>query len=314
MSSVPVTNININENNSPKKEEIKNSTNNPSVEIKESFSLGDNDNKTKKVIKVQEENINGNYGRIYIQESSSNRDGFKSNSNLNSNSDNNKSRPVQQKETKKTIITLNTNKNQTTNNKKKNYSISVDNKYEKKANEKPKNKNLRSKSIVRGGDYKNILITHYIYSSSDIPFHIIDPLKETTDEIRRKYMIKINDKNRNGRNGKVRVTYNCSCDKIKARPKGNLNLKGVITNITAPSRKKNNSIIKINEVNNEYKRNKERKEGKEGKDSIMKMKMRNNKSDNNANKGNVGGLSASYKKRNQKNNNTDGINIKKINY
>ena len=106
-------------------------------------------------------------------------------------------------------------------------------------------------------------------------------------------MIKINDKNRNGRNGKVRVTYNCSCDKIKARPKGNLNLKGVITNITAPSRKKNNSIIKINEVNNEYKRNKERKEGKEGKDSIMKMKMRNNKSDNNANKGNVGGLSAS---------------------
>ena len=312
MSSVPVTNININENNSPKKEEIKNSTNNPSVEIKESFSLGDNDNKTKKVIKVQEENINGNYGRIYIQESSSNRDGFKSNSNLNS--DNNKSRPVQQKETKKTIITLNTNKNQTTNNKKKNYSISVDNKYEKKANEKPKNKNLRSKSIVRGGDYKNILITHYIYSSSDIPFHIIDPLKETTDEIRKKYMIKINDKNRNGRNGKVRVTYNCSCDKIKARPKGNLNLKGVITNITAPSRKKNNSIIKINEVNNEYKRNKERKEGKEGKDSIMKMKMRNNKSDNNANKGNVGGLSASYKKRNQKNNNNiNNINIKKIN-
>ena len=312
MSSVPVTNININENNSPKKEEIKNSINNPSVEIKESFSLGDNDNKTKKVIKVQEENINGNYGRIYIQESSSNRDGFKSNSNLNS--DNNKSRPVQQKETKKTIITLNTNKNQTTNNKKKNYSISVDNKYEKKANEKSKNKNLRSKSIVRGGDYKNILITHYIYSSSDIPFHIIDPLKETTDEIRRKYMIKINDKNRNGRNGKVRVTYNCSCDKIKARPKGNLNLKGVITNITAPSRKKNNSIIKINEVNNEYKRNKERKEGKEGKDSIMKMKMRNNKSDNNANKGNVGGLSASYKKRNQKNNNNiNNINIKKIN-
>ena len=312
MSSVPVTNININENNSPKKEEIKNSTNNQSVEIKESFSLGDNDNKTKKVIKVQEENINGNYGRIYIQESSSNRDGFKSNSNLNS--DNNKSRPVQQKETKKTIITLNTNKNQTTNNKKKNYSISVDNKYEKKANEKPKNKNLRSKSIVRGGDYKNILITHYIYSSSDIPFHIIDPLKETTDEIRRKYMIKINDKNRNGRNGKVRVTYNCSCDKIKARPKGNLNLKGVITNITVPSRRKNNSIVKINEVNNEYKRNKERKEGKEGKDSIMKMKMRNNKSDNNANKGNVGGLSASYKKRNQKNNNNiNNINIKKIN-
>ena len=32
------------------------------------------------------------------------------------------------------------------------------------------------------------------------------------------------------------------------------------------------------------------------------------------NKGNSGGLSASYKKRNQKNNNTDGINIKKINY
>ena len=310
MSSVPVINININENKSPKKEELKNTTNNPSVEIKESFSLGDNANKTKKIINVQEENINGNYGRIYIQESSSNRDGFKSNSNLNS--DNYKSRPVQQKETKKTIITLNTNKNQASNYKKKNYSISVDNKYEKKVNEKPKNKNMRSKSIVRGGDYKNILITHYIYSSSDIPFHIIDPLRETTDEIRRKYMIKLNDKNRNGRNGKVRVTYNSSCDKIKTMPKGKSNLKGVIT--LAP-RRKNISMVKNIEVNNEYKRNKERKEGKEGKDSIIKMKMRNNnRSDNNANKGNVGGLSASYKKRNQKNyNNINNINIKKIN-
>ena len=308
MSSVPVINVKIEESTSQRKEENKNSINNPPVEIKESFSVSDNDNKTKKVIKVQEENINGNYGRILVQESSSNRDGFKSNSNLNS--ENNNNRPVQQKETKKTIITQ--NNSQINNNKRKNYTISVDNKYTKEKNKNPKNKNLRSKSIVRGGDYKNILVTHTIYASTDIDFHIIDPLMVTTNETRKKYMSKIDEKNRNGRNGKVRVTTTCSCDKIKLKPKDKLKLNGETKVI---EHRKNGSVVKISVKNNDNKRiNKERKEGKEGKDSIIKINIRNVKKDNNTNKGNSGGLSASYKKRNQKNNNTDGINIKKINY
>ena len=308
MSSVPITNVKIDESTSQRKEESKNSINNQPVEIKESFNLSDNDNKTKKVIKVQEENINENYGRIFVQESSSNRDGFKSNSNLNS--ENNKNRPVQQKETKKIIITQ--NNSQINNNKRKNYSISVDNKYTKEKNKNPKNKNLRSKSIVRGGDYKNILVTHTIYASTDIDFHIIDPLMVTTNETRKKYMSKIDEKNRNGRNGKVRVTTTCSCDKIKLKPKDKLKLNGETKVI---EHRKNGSVVKISVKNNDNKRiNKERKEGKEGKDSIIKINIRNVKKDNNTNKGNSGGLSASYKKRNQKNNNTDGINIKKINY
>ena len=308
MSSVPITNVKIDESTSQRKEESKNSINNQPVEIKESFNLSDNDNKTKKVIKVQEENINENYGRIFVQESSSNRDGFKSNSNLNS--ENNKNRPVQQRETKKIIITQ--NNSQINNNKRKNYSISVDNKYTKEKNKNPKNKNLRSKSIVRGGDYKNILVTHTIYASTDIDFHIIDPLMVTTNETRKKYMSKIDEKNRNGRNGKVRVTTTCSCDKIKLKPKDKLKLNGETKVI---EHRKNGSVVKISVKNNDNKRiNKERKEGKEGKDSIIKINIRNVKKDNNTNKGNSGGLSASYKKRNQKNNNTDGINIKKINY
>ena len=308
MSSVPITNVKIDESTSQRKEESKNSINNQPVEIKVSFNLSDNDNKTKKVIKVQEENINGNYGRIFVQESSSNRDGFKTNSNLNS--EINKNRPVQQKETKKIIITQ--NNSQINNNKRKNYSISVDNKYTKEKNKNPKNKNLRSKSIVRGGDYKNILVTHTIYASTDIDFHIIDPLMVTTNETRKKYMSKIDEKNRNGRNGKVRVTTTCSCDKIKLKPKDKLKLNGETKVV---EHRKNGSVVKISVKNNDNKRiNKERKEGKEGKDSIIKINIRNVKKDNNTNKGNSGGLSASYKKRNQKNNNTDGINIKKINY
>ena len=308
MSSIPVTNVKIDESTLQRKEESKNSINNPSVEIKGSFSLSDNDNKTKKIIKVQEENINGNYGRILVQESSSNRDGFKSNSNINS--ENNKNRPVQQKEMKKAVITQ--NNSQANNNKRKNYSISVDNKYTKEKNKNPKNKNLRSKSIVRGGDYKNILVTHTIYTSIDTDFHIIDPLMVTTNETRKKYMIKIDEKSKNGRNGKVRVTSTCSCDKIKLKPKDKLKLNGVTKVVT---HRKNGSLVKNIEINNENKRNnKERKEGKEGKDSIIKINIRNVKKDNNTNKINSGGLSASYKKRNQKNNNNDGINIKKMNY
>jgi len=306
MTSIHVKNDRINETASPKKVESKFSMNNPPIEMKESFGLSDRINRTKKIIKVQEENINGNYGKLFVQENSSNRDGFKSNSNFNS--EKNKNSP--QKKTKKTIITQNNNNSQINSNKRKNYSIDVDNKYTKEKNKNPKNKNVRSKSIVRGGDYQNVLVTHTIYASSDIDFHIIDPLKITTDEARKKYMIKIDEKNRNGLNGKVRVTSTSSCDKIKKMPKEKIKLNGVTKIVTH----RNNSIVKNVELDNEKKRNnKERKEGKEGKDSIIKINIRNAKKDNNTNKGsNGGGLSASYKKRNQKNNNNDGIKIKKI--
>lgn len=307
MNSSPVKDSKTDSNISPKKEikiENKIYTNNPDEEVKESISISENEVITKKVIKVQEENINGNYGRIYIQESSSNRELNKPNT-LN---DKTKEKPVIQKETKKTIISKNDDK-KNDKNKRKNYVISVDNKYIKKNEDertRPKKYNLRRKSIDRGGDYKNVQVTHIIYSSIDINFHIIDPLVTSTDEARRKYMIKIDDKNRNGRNGKVKVTYNCSCDNIKTRPSNKYNLTGK-TNVVSHR----HNIKPITKTEYEIKRTykeKERKEGKEGKDSIIKMNMRNK---DNTNKGNTGGGQfASYKKRNEKNNSVN-INIKK---
>ena len=308
MNSSPVKDSKTGGNKSPQKEikiENKIYTNNPDEEVKESLSISENEIKTKKVIKVQEENINGNYGRIYIQENSSNRELNKPNST----NDKIKEKPVIQKETKKTIITQNSDK-KNEKNKRKNYVISVDNKYIRKNDDertRPKKYNLRRKSIDRGGDYKNIQVTHIIYSSIDINFHIIDPLVTSTDETRRKYMIKIDDKNRNGRNGKVKVSYNCSCDKIKTRPTNKNNLIGKTKVVNH-----RHNIKPLTKTEYEIKRTykeKERKEGKEGKDSIIKMSMRN-KNDN-SNKGNTGGGQfASYKKRNEKNNSVN-INIKK---
>lgn len=310
MDSVPTAEVKIGEKSPSKvaeKKEIYLTSNNPQEEVKESISLNETEIRTKKIIKIQEENKNGNYGKIIIQESSSNRDRDK----FNSNSPKGKGKALQEKEIKTKTIISNTNNNKNDNNK-RNRVISVDNKYMRK-NEGEKNTekkyNLRRKSINRGGDYKNIQVTHIIYSTRTINFHIIDPLMSYTDEMRRKYMNKIDNKNRNGRNGRVKVSYNCSCDNIRIRPKEKSNLKGKTIVV---SHRQNIKVEK--NINDDKKRIKERKEGKEGKDSIIKISVRN-KNENTGNKGNSGGgMSASYKKRNQKsNNNNVNINIKKIN-
>jgi hypothetical protein len=306
MNSAPIIEIQRNDNASPKKEikdENKASENNQKDEISNSLSLSETENRTKKLVTVQEENINGNYGRIYIKESSSNREGDR----FDSNTDKLNDKPIQERGKKKIIVLQNNNnKNNNTNNNRKRV-ISVDNKYEKKNEEerkKQKKHNLRRKSIDRGGDYKNIQVTHIIYSTKDINFHIIDPLMAYTEEMRKKQMNKIDEKYRNGRNGKVKVTYNSSCDKIRVKPKEKENLKGKTMII---SHRQN--IRTENNINENKNPNKERKEGKQGKDSTIKIAMRN-KNTNTA-KGPSEG-SSSYKKRNEKNNNVN-INIKKVN-
>ena len=140
MSKVPIIEVNIDDNSSKKDEKVENpsSKNTTKEEIKESLSINEAEIKKKRIIKVQEENINGNYGRIYIQESSSNRDGNK----FNTNSDKTKEKPVQQREVKKTIITINSNKK--TDNNKRPKPISIDNKYVKKKVEE-KNNNIPKK-------------------------------------------------------------------------------------------------------------------------------------------------------------------------
>ena len=257
MNSSPVKDSKTDSNISPKKEikiENKIYTNNPDEEVKDTISINENEVITKKVIKVQEENINGNYGRIYIQESSSNRDGNK----FNTNSDKTKEKPVQQREVKKTIITINSNKK--TDNNKRPKPISIDNKYvkkkvEEKNNNIPKKYNLRRKSVGRGGDYKNILITHIIYSPEDLDFHIIDPLMIPTEQENKKYKTSIDDKNRNGKNGEVKVSYHYSCGKIKPKEKSKLNGKTIVA-----KRRYNASTVKVNNISK--KENKERKKVK----------------------------------------------------
>ena len=69
--------------------------------------------------------------------------------------------------------------------------------------------NLRQKCIHRGGDYKNMQVTHILYSIDDnFKFHVIDPLMTFTEEGCKKYMKKIDKNNRNGRNGGAKVSYN----------------------------------------------------------------------------------------------------------
>ena len=303
MDSAPILEIQRNDNSSSKieeKEEKKAPENNQKDEASNSLSLSETENRTKKIVTVQEENINGNYGRIYIKESSSNREGDK----FDSNTDKTKDKPKQERETKKIIISQNNN-NKSNNNRKR--VISVDNKYERKNEEERKNQkkyNLRRKSIDRGGDYKNIQVTHIIYSTKDINFHIIDPLMAYTEEMRKKYMNKVDAKYKDGRNGKVKVTYNSSCENIRVRPKEKENLKGKTIIVSHRQNVRNENNVKENKNPN-----KERKEGKIGKDSTIKISMRNKK--NNTAKGPIDG-SSSYKKRNEKNNSVN-INIKKIN-
>ena len=262
-----------------------NNTNNPpQEEIKESISLSEAENNKKK-IEIQETNINGNYGRIIIQE-------------------NNKESSPSQREGKiiiKKIITIDDN-NKTKINNRRYKNDSIDNKYTIKKddnNKKNKKSNLRRKSIDRGGDYKNVQVTHIIYSINDeLNFHIIDPLMISTDEGRQKLKKKIDKNNRNGRNGGVKVSYNCSCDKVKIAPSNKKNLIGKTQVVTH----RQNNLRVINNKNNENDKDSRYKniKGNKEKDSIIIMNYRNKNNENNKVNNTGKGNAASYKKRNEK--------------
>ena len=161
----------------------------------------DNKNQNSKMTEIQGKNINGNYGRIYVQE------GGKKNlvySEFDAPKTSNKIKLRGEENNSKTYTKINSNTM-------------------KKNKERQEGKNrssqLRRKSIDRGGDYKNIQVTHIINSAMDIDFHIIDPLEVVTDEKKKAYRKFLNKSNRNGKNGKVKVTCSCSCDNIKIIPK-----------------------------------------------------------------------------------------------
>ena len=261
-----------------------NTDNPPQEEIKESISLSEAENNKKK-IEIQETNINGNYGRIIIQE-------------------NNKESSPSQREGKiiiKKIITIDDN-NKTKINNRRYKNDSIDNKYIIKKddnNKKNKKSNLRRKSIDRGGDYKNVQVTHIIYSINDeLNFHIIEPLMISTDEGRQKLKKKIDKNNRNGRNGGVKVSYNCSCDKVKIAPSNKKNLIGKTQVVTH----RQNNLRVINNKNNENDKDSRYKniKGNKEKDSIIIMNYRNKNNENNKVNNTGKGNAASYKKRNEK--------------
>jgi hypothetical protein len=127
------------------------------------------------------------------------------------------------------------------------YSNSLDrnaiNKNAKRKENTNKETHLKRKSVDRGGNYKNIKVTHIINSTLDIDFHIIDPLDVSTDESRKKLKVNINKNNRNGKNGKVKVAYMSSCDDIKIPPKEkkkNIGKIQVISHRENPNLKKTN--------------------------------------------------------------------------
>ena len=255
-----------------------NNTNNPpQEEIKESISLSEAENNKKK-IEIQETNINGNYGRIIIQE-------------------NNKESSPSQREEK--IITIDDN-NKTKINNRRYKNNSIDNKYTIKKDDNNKNNkksNLRRKSIDRGGDYKNVQVTHIIYSINDeLNFHIIDPLMISTDEGRQKLKKKIDKNNRNGRNGGVKVSYNSSCDKVKIAPSNKKNLIGKTQVVTH----RQNNLRVINNNNNDKDSRYKNIKGNKEKDSIIIMNYRNKNNENNKVNNTGKGNAASYKKRNEK--------------
>ena len=261
-----------------------NTDNPPQEEIKESISLSEAENNKKK-IEIQETNINGNYGRIIIQE-------------------NNKESSPSQREGKiiiKKIITIDDN-NKTKINNRRYKNDSIDNKYIIKKddnNKKNKKSNLRRKSIDRGGDFKNVQVTHIIYSINDeLNFHIIEPLMISTDEGRQKLKKKIDKNNRNGRNGGVKVSYNCSCDKVKIAPSNKKNLIGKTQVVTH----RQNNLRVINNKNNDNDKDSRYKniKGNKEKDSIIIMNYRNKNNENNKVNNTGKGNAASYKKRNEK--------------
>ena len=315
MKHVPIVEIKINYDYPDKKEKFKISTVKKNKEVKETLSYREADTRNKKIIKIQQDNLNGNYGKVYVKESP-NRYGER----YNLSDKKSGAKPVQPKEIKKIYSNTNNNNYNNNINTKKRRIISVDNRYERKIkedNDKMKKYDLRKTSIERGGDYKNIRTTHIIYSTKKINFHIINPLISCSDEMRKKYMHKVDARYKNGKNGKVKVSYNSSCDNIFLKTNKKVDLNGKVTVVSHRQNVRNKTNINNNNYNNNIrdikKTNKERKEGKEGKDSTIKMNMRNKKRTvNKAN--NEESFSASYKKRNEKNynNKINNINAKKI--
>ena len=317
MKHVPIVEIKINYDSPDKKEKFQISPVKKNKEVKENLSYREADTRNKKIIKIQQDNLNGNYGKVYVKESP-NRYGER----YNLSDKKSGAKPVQPKEIKKIYSNTNNNNYNNNINTKKRRIISVDNRYERKIkedNDKMKKYDLRKTSIERGGDYKNIRTTHIIYSTKKINFHIINPLMSCSDEMRKKYMHKVDARYKNGKNGKVKVSYNSSCDNIFLKTNKKVDLNGKVTVVSHRQNVRNKTNINNNNININInirdikKTNKERKEGKEGKDSTIKMNMRNKKRTvNKAN--NEESFSASYKKRNEKNynNKINNINAKKI--
>ena len=316
MKHVPIVEIKINYDSPDKKEKFQISPVKKNKEVKENLRYREEDTRNKKIIKIQQDNLNGNYGKVYVKESP-NRYGER----YNLSDKKSGAKPVQPKEIKKIYSNTNNNNYNNNINTKKRRIISVDNRYERKIkedNDKMKKYDLRKTSIERGGDYKNIRTTHIIYSTKKINFHIINPLMSCSDEMRKKYMHKVDARYKNGKNGKVKVSYNSSCDNIFLKTNKKVDLNGKVTVVSHRQNVRNKTNINNNNnynnnVRDIKKTNKERKEGKEGKDSTIKMNMRNKKRTvNKAN--NEGSFSASYKKRNEKNynNKINNINAKKI--
>ena len=179
-------------------------------EQKESFNMN---NQNSKITKLQEDNINGNYSRIYIQEGPKKKLIYEVKEEL----------PPDKNDTRLKDYNIKNYSKENENNRRGRYTNGLQNneikKNTKRKEDKNKNNHLRRKSIDRGGNYKNVQVTHIIDSALDIDFHIIDPLDISTDESRNKFKVKINKSNRNGKNGNVRVKKMSSCDNIKIRPK-----------------------------------------------------------------------------------------------
>ena len=272
----------------PKVNSSQNNANRNNREQRESFKMGNMSNNSK-VTKIQDKNINGNYGRIYIQDSQNNRGGYipndsrtnniyskkytqdnsnnsglrsnrnQSQQNYNYNNNNNKNTYAYSR-TNNYNYNYNQNQNQNNNrynNNNNRYANSVDrnnmNKYRDQRGNDNKSSHLRRKSFDRGGDYNNIMITHIIYSSrEDIDFHIIDPLMITTEESRRKYKGSLDKNNRNGKNGNVKVDFRSSCDNIKIIPKTkkrNIGKTEIVPHRIQPPQSNN---YRINNYNNSY--------------------------------------------------------------
>lgn len=201
---------------------------------KESFNMKDSTNQNSKITKIQDKNVNGNYGRIYIQE------GQKKNlvySEFDVPESSNKSK-------------LRGDENNT---KKYNKVNPPKTKSNKRAASSVDKNSLRRKSIERGDNYKNIQITHIIDSTQDIDFHITDPLVAVTEENKKKYRGNLTKNNRNGKDGKVKVVYTCSCDNVKIKPKEKKKNEGkiqVVTHRENPHLKRVNPNVNVNKNKN----------------------------------------------------------------